>query len=59
MTATLFFAVLTMFILIGGLVVMAIGGKLNKKYSNKLMVMRVVFQALAIIAIATIYYFGK
>lgn len=35
--------------LVGGLVVMALGGKLNKSWSNRLMTFRVIFQAIAVV----------
>jgi hypothetical protein len=43
---------ITAIVLVIGLLLMARGGEANRKYSNKLMVMRVVFQALAIGVIA-------
>jgi hypothetical protein len=48
-------SIATLFVLIAGIVFMAKGGKLNAKYSNKLMTMRVMLQAVAII-IAVIAY---
>ena len=45
---TIIFIISTMVIVIAGTVVMIRGGKVNKKYSNKLMVARVAFQAIAI-----------
>jgi len=52
----LVFMMLTLAVLIAGLVVMAIGGKLDEKYSNKLMVARVVLQFTAIILLALLYF---
>lgn len=43
---------ITALVLIGGILLMARGGEANRKYSNKMMVMRVVFQALALAVMA-------
>lgn len=48
-------SIATLFVLIAGIVFMAKGGKLNAKYSNKLMTMRVMLQAAAIIIAAIAY----
>ena len=50
---------LTLLILIAGVILMAKGGNLNKKYGNKLMVARVVMQFLAIIMLAFMYFCVK
>ena len=50
---------LTLLVLIIGLVVMAVGGKLNRKFSTKLMSLRVAFQALAIAMLAIAYFLSK
>ncbi len=50
---------LTLAILIGGVVLMMFGNKWNLKYSNKLMSMRVVMQALTVIGFAVLYYVQK
>ncbi len=44
---------ITAVVLVGGLLLMARGGETNRKYGNKFMVMRVVFQgaALAVMAV--------
>lgn len=42
-------------ILISGLVLMGIGGRVRAKYSNKLMVARVIAQAVAIIVVVLLY----
>lgn len=42
-------------VLISGLVLMGIGGKLNEKYANRLMSLRVLFQALAIIVLVLLF----
>jgi hypothetical protein len=59
MTIALVIMGLTVFALIIGLVFMAVGGKIDRKYSNKLMVLRVVSQGLAVIAIMVVYYLKK
>ena len=46
-------------ILLCGVLLMARGGSLNKKYSNKLMCLRVGVQAVSIIVILVIYYLNK
>jgi len=45
--------------LVTGLVVMVRGGKVNFKYSNKLMQMRVLLQALALAAFALLMWLMK
>jgi hypothetical protein len=50
---------LTLAVLVAGIILMAKGGKINKKYSNKLMVARVCLQFLAIIMLAFIYFCVK
>jgi len=49
----------TVLILIAGIIVMISGGKLNRKFSSKLMSLRVVFQAIAILILAGVYFFSK
>jgi hypothetical protein len=49
----------TLFVLIIGIVFMARGGKVNKKYSNKLMIARVALQGIAVAIIAGLYFFYK
>lgn len=41
--------------LVAGLIVMAIGGEVNQKYSNKLMQFRVMSQGLAIILLGIMF----
>jgi len=50
---------LTLLVLIVGIVVMAKGGKFNKKHSNKLMIARVVLQLFAIAVFGSLYFFAK
>ncbi len=50
----------TLVILVAGLVIMASNKqKLNLKYSNKLMSLRVIFQATTIFFLALIYFLSK
>lgn len=44
----------TVLVLVIGIGLMARGGEANRKYGNKMMVMRVVFQALALAALAVL-----
>lgn len=60
MIAVIIFSVLTVLVLIAGLVVMAKGGKLNRKFATKLMSLRVLFQLIAILLLAALYLtYGK
>lgn len=49
----------TLGILILGVIIMARGGKINKKLSNKLMIARVAFQFLTIMALLLLVYLAK
>ncbi len=49
----------TLAVLVAGVSLMMIGGKLNAKYGNKLMVARVGFQALTLLMIAILFMMGK
>lgn len=49
------FMLLTLIVLIGGITLMARGGKLNEKYANKLMMARVTLQALAVVLLAYLF----
>lgn len=55
MLAVIFIAA-TLLVLIVGIVFMSFGGKLNEKYGNKLMALRVTLQALALLALALLYF---
>ncbi len=57
MIIALIFIFLTLLVLILGILLMAKGGELNKKYGNKLMVARVSLQFAAIIILAFMYLF--
>ena len=50
---------LPLLVLFIGLFSMVRGGEFNRKYSNKLMRLRVLFQAIAIAIFAAIIYFTK
>jgi hypothetical protein len=50
---------LTLAVLVAGIFLMAKGGRINKKYSNKLMIARVFLQSLAIIMLAILYFYMK
>jgi len=50
---------LTLAVLVAGIILMAKGGKINKKYSNKLMAARVSLQFIAIIMLAFMYFCVK
>jgi len=54
-----FFMLATLVVLLAGVILMMKGGKLNQKYSNKLMVARVALQGLAIAALALGYFLYK
>lgn len=46
-------------VVIIGVVAMAVNGKLNKNHSNKLMRLRVLFQAIAILIFVIIIWFSR
>ncbi len=50
---------LTVLVLFAGLFSMARGGEFNRKYGNRLMRLRVLFQAIAIAILALVLYFAK
>ncbi len=55
MIYTLIALSLTTLVLVIGIVSMAIGGKFDKKFSSKLMSLRVIFQAVAVCLLASLY----
>lgn len=59
MVLVLIIMCITLMALIVGVIFMSIGGKLNQKYSNKLMVIRVVAQALAVALLLVFSFFFK
>lgn len=58
MTVLIFFMVMTLLVLFAGIVVMASGNKTSKKYSNKLMIARVMLQGLALVALVSMFVFS-
>jgi len=55
----LVFMLATFFVLVVGVGVMMIGGKINAKYGNRLMVARVSLQALTVLLIGLFLLAGK
>lgn len=55
MFLAIFLSIMTLLTLVSGILVFALGGKINHKFSNKLMVLRVVFQFLAIISVVFLF----
>ncbi|MFU7500922.1 MULTISPECIES: HIG1 domain-containing protein [unclassified Candidatus Tisiphia] len=55
MIYTLIALSLTTLVLVIGIVSMAIGGKFDKRFSSKLMSLRVIFQAVAVCLLAFLY----
>ena len=53
------FMAVTLAVLIIGVIAMAVNGKLNKNHSNKLMRLRVLFQALAILVFVIIVWLAR
>lgn len=49
----------TLGVLVGGVVLMAVGGKANVKYGNKLMVARVWLQAGSLLVLALLFAMGQ
>jgi hypothetical protein len=48
--------VLTLCVVIAGIVILGTNKKLNKKYGNKLMTLRVAMQAIIIVMLACLYF---
>ena len=53
------FMVATLFVVVIGVIAMAVNGKLNKNHSNKLMRLRVLFQAIAILVFVIIIWLAR
>ncbi len=53
------FMAATLAVVVIGVVAMAINGKLNKNHSNKLMRLRVLFQAIAILVFVIIVWLAR
>ncbi len=58
-TLFIILALFTLTVLIVGIIIMGMGGKVNKKYSNKLMIARVATQAITIIALIVFFILMK
>jgi len=56
---TVITCLLVLLVLMLGIGSFAKGGKFGKKYSNKLMRLRIIMQAIAVILIITFVYFDK
>ena len=53
------FMVGTLAVVVIGVIAMAVNGKLNKNHSNKLMRLRVLFQAIAILVFVVIIWLAR
>ena len=53
------FMAATLAVVVVGVIAMAVNGKLNKKHSNKLMRLRVLFQAIAIFVFVLIVWLAR
>tara|TARA_B100000989_G_scaffold238663_1_gene185577 strand:- start:348 stop:584 length:237 start_codon:yes stop_codon:yes gene_type:complete len=53
------FMLATFAVVVVGVIAMAVNGKLNKNHSNKLMRLRVLFQAVAILVFVIIVWFAR
>ena len=53
------FMAATLFVVVIGVIAMAVNGKLNKNHSNKLMRLRVLFQAIAILIFVIIVWLAR
>jgi len=53
------FMVATLVVVVIGVIAMAVNGKLNKNHSNKLMRLRVLFQAIAILVFVVIIWLAR
>ena len=53
------FMAITLAIVVIGVIAMAVNGKLNKNHSNKLMRLRVLFQAVAILVFVIIVWLAR
>tara|TARA_A100001011_G_scaffold378719_1_gene443811 strand:+ start:3466 stop:3651 length:186 start_codon:yes stop_codon:yes gene_type:complete len=53
------FMAITLAVVVIGVIAMAVNGKLNKKHSNKLMRLRVLFQAVAILVFVIIVWLAR
>ncbi len=53
------FMIATLVVVVVGVIAMAINGKLNKNHSNKLMRLRVLFQAVAILVFVLLIWLAR
>ena len=53
------FMAVTLAVVVVGVIAMAVNGKLNKNHSNKLMRLRVLFQAIAIFVFVVIVWLAR
>ena len=53
------FMVATLSVVVIGVIAMAVNGKLNKNHSNKLMRLRVLFQAIAVLVFVVIIWLAR
>ena len=53
------FMAVTLAVVVIGVIAMAVNGKLNKNHSNKLMRLRVLFQAIAILVFVIIVWLAR
>ena len=53
------FMAATLVVVVVGVIAMAVNGKLNKNHSNKLMRLRVLFQAIAILVFVIIVWLAR
>ena len=53
------FMAATLLVVVIGVIAMAVNGKLNKNHSNKLMRLRVLFQAIAILVFVVIVWLAR
>ena len=55
----IFFMIGALAVVVIGVVAMAVNGKLNKNHSNKLMRLRILFQAIAVIVFVIIIWLAR
>ena len=53
------FMIATLVVVVVGVIAMAVNGKLNKNHSNKLMRLRVLFQAVAILVFVILIWLAR
>ena len=58
-TVLVLFMAATLAVVVIGVIAMAVNGKLNKNHSNKLMRLRVLFQAIAIFVFVVIVWLAR